>query len=219
MIHTKDRIRQPNWQWETKLLIDVDLQLFGEGGDGGATGSAGADGAGDAAQNTPVKREGQNGRNLNPLANTKYGIQPDEGKRDDTSDGEPTREEWESLKKGRFASYYGEDVSNTIRDRLKNSKTDNETLGKLKPVLESLSQKYGVDASDIDGLMAAYTDDDSLYEEEALEKGVSVATLKSLKKMDRASKEEQAKQQAAEAEQFVQQHMAGLEQQAEALRQ
>ena len=65
-------------------------------------------------------------------------------------------------------------------------------------MLDRLSAQYGVDAGDIDGLMAAYKDDDSLYEEEALEKGISVATLKSLRKMDTATKEQKAKAEAEE---------------------
>lgn len=76
MYHT-DRIRQPNWQMDTMETLDVNLQLFAEGGAGSAAGAAGGSEAGDAAA-SPDGREDQNGRNWS----------------DASSDGEPTRDEW-----------------------------------------------------------------------------------------------------------------------------
>ena len=48
-----------------------------------------------------------------------------------------------------------------------------------------LSKKYGVDASDIDALNKAIQEDDSYYEEEAMEKGISVQQLKEIRRMER----------------------------------
>ena len=212
------RTRQPNWQMVSNVIDEIDLQLFADGGAGGAAGAAGGnsgDSAGQAPQSAGDNR--QNGRKPNPLANTKYGRQQDQAQSAASSDGEPSREEWENLKKGRFAKLYGEDVSNTVRDRLKNSKASDDKLSKLAPILEGMSKKYGVDVNDVDGLMAAYNDDDSLYEEEALEKGISVQTLKSLKKLERGNAEAQAKAEAEQQQAMFAQHLQMLEGQAQEL--
>lgn len=215
------RIRPPYGQMVSNGFIsDVDLQLFAEGGAGAGAGAAGGDGAGNTAQGSPAQgRDRNDGRRANPLEGMRYGVQPQRPGSAANSGGEPSREEWESLKKGRFAKFYGEDVSSTVRDRLKNSRNDAETLTKLKPMLEGMAKKYGVSATNVDGLMAAYTDDDSLYEQEALERGVSVATLKSLKKMEQSTKDQQAQLQRQQQQQAAAQHLMRLEQQAAQLRQ
>ena len=48
-----------------------------------------------------------------------------------------------------------------------------------------LSKKYGVDGSDLKKLASAIEEDDSYYEEEALNRGLSVEQLKSMKKLER----------------------------------
>ena len=52
-----------------------------------------------------------------------------------------------------------------------------------------LAKKYGVDAADIKALNQAIEEDDSYYEEEALEKGVTVQQLKEIRKMERENSE------------------------------
>lgn len=68
-----------------------------------------------------------------------------------------------------------------------------------------LARKYGIsDASDIKALNKAIEEDDSYYEDEALEKGITVEQLKSIRKMERENAElkrqmsERANQEQAE---------------------
>lgn len=204
---------------ENLLKLVVDLQLFAEGAGTGA--GDGSDGQDNNQQGTPEPQlTHKHGRRQNPLADVKYGVQPEaaeqpaaeeEASQDDADTGaEPTREEWEAMKKGKFAKFYGEDVSSTVKDRLKNSKQSEEQMRKLAPVLEGLSKKYGKDVTDIDGLIAAYNDDDSLYEEEAMEKGLSVSTLKSIKQLERANAQMKAQQEADAQQMLFDQHIAKL---------
>jgi hypothetical protein len=74
-------------------------------------------------------------------------------------------------------------VQNIVRNRLKDSKEAADRYNALLPTLETLAAKYGVKATDIEALNKAIEDDDSYFEEEALEKGVTVEQLKEYRKM------------------------------------
>ena len=163
--------------------MKLNLQLFAEGagGDGG-TGSEGATGA------TVTAAGSQNKGVKNPLANVKYGIQAEDASHSpDVSI--PTTEDrnakFEELIKGEYKDLYDARIQDTIQKRLKSSKETVDKYNALTPTLEMLAKKYGVDASDITALNKAIEEDDSYYEEEALEKGMTVQQLKEVKKMER----------------------------------
>lgn len=163
--------------------MKLNLQLFAEGagGDGG-TGSEGATGA------TVTAAVSQNKGAKNPLADVKYGIQAEEAS-PVPEVIKPTTEDrnakFEELIKGEFKDLYDARIQDTIQKRLKSAKETVDKYTALTPTLEMLAKKYGVDASDIQALNKAIEEDDSYYEEEALEKGMTVQQLKEVKKMER----------------------------------
>ena len=170
---------------ENKILFPMllDLQLFAEGtgGDGG-TGAEGATGATVAAavpQTKGVK---------NPLADVKYGIQPTE-EVTPAAEVNPTPTEDRNAKYEAFIKEHKDlddaRIQNIVQKRLKGSKETVEKYEALAPTLEILAKKYGVDASDVKALSKAIEEDDSYFEEEALEKGLTVTQLKEIKKMER----------------------------------
>lgn len=191
----------------------------GDGGAGGGMG-AGAAATGDTgvtqAAAVPDRRSKRN-----PLAHVAYGKQPDAAgmqqesvQQDDAAQTAETAPNEQSEK-----VYTNADVQRIVQQRLKNSKEAEDKLGKLAPILESVAKKYGKDPSDIDGLIAAYNDDDSLYEEEAEKRGISVDALKTIKSLERERDRAQAiNQQNAEQMRF-QQHISMLTQQAEQAKQ
>ena len=169
----------------------LDLQLFAEGGDGG-TGAEGATGASATAavsQNKGVKS--------NPLADVVYGKQPTSQPIEETSPAakvveEPTEDrnaKFEALLKGEYKDLYDARVQDTVQKRLKGSKETVDKYNELAPTLETLAKKYGVDPSDIKALNKAIEDDDSYYEAEALEKGLTVEQLKEVRKMEKENAE------------------------------
>ena len=175
---------------KTKLFpMILNLQLFAEGaggGDGG-TGSEGAKGATATAAMSQTKGD------KNPLANVKYGIQPTE-EATPAAEVNPTPTEdrnakFEALIKGEYKDLYDARMQDTIQKRLKGSKETVEKYEALAPTLEILAKKYGVDASDIKALNKAIEEDDSYFEEEALEKGITVEQLKEIRKMERENAE------------------------------
>ena len=156
------------------------LQLFAEGaGDGGTAEGQGAT-AGVASQQKAVS---------NPLANVKYGIQEDAAPvakvQEETTAVVDRNAEFEKLIKGEYKDLYDARMQDTIQKRLKSSKETVDKYNALTPTLEMLAKKYGVDAGDIESLNKAIQEDDSYYEEEALEKGITVQQLKEIRKMER----------------------------------
>lgn len=159
--------------------LSINLQLFAEGGDGGtgANGESGVSAGVPSLQTTGDK---------SPLANVRYGKQ-DAQTADVRSadDGVDRNAQFEALIKGEYKDLYDAKVQDTIQKRLKSSKETVDKYNSLSPTLELLGRKYGVDANDIEALNKAIEEDDAYYEDEALEKGVTVEQLKAIKKMER----------------------------------
>ena len=159
----------------------LSLQVFAEGaGDGGT-----AEGQGVTAEAASQQTKGVK----NPLADVKYGIQEDVAPAAEVQTEATTapdrNAEFEKLIKGEYKDLYDAKVQDTIQKRLKGSKETVDKYNALSPTLELLAKKYGVDAADIEGLNKAIEEDNSFYEDEALEKGMTVQQLKEVKKMER----------------------------------
>ena len=189
----------------------LNLQLFAEGA--GGTGAGAGDGG--TAQGQGVTAAAAlpqtKGAKSNPLASVKYGIQEDAAPAAEvqkTTEAQPDlNAEFEKLIKGQYKEQYDARVQDTIQKRLKGSKETVDKYNALSPTLELLAKKYGVDAADIEALNKAIQDDDSYFEEEALEKGMSVQQLKEFKKMERDNaelrKQMQDQQQKQNADKLV----------------
>ena len=173
--------------------FEYDLQLFAEGGAASAGGPAGgADAGGQTTAEAPLaKAKNKSGTDLRAV---KYGKQvesePEGQQQDPVTTGQAISQEdraaaFENLIKGQYKDLYDQRVQDTIQKRFKNVKANEDRLTALSPILEMLGQKYGVDAQDADALAKAIQDDDSYYEEEAMQKGVTVEQLKTFKRMER----------------------------------
>ena len=164
------------------LIPMLNLQLFAEGagGTGAGTGDGGtAEGPGVTAPVAGVQKGVKN-----PLADVKYGIQEESAPVAEVN--QPDRNaKFEELIKGEYKDLYDAKMQDTIQKRLKSSKETVDKYNALAPTLELMASKYGVDASDIDALTKAIEEDDSYYEQEAMEKGMTVKQLKEVKKMER----------------------------------
>ena len=151
------------------FLMTLNLQLFAEGGSGdggtGSEGTTGATGTAAVSQTSITDADGVTATNIDREA------------------------EFEKLIKGEYKDLYDARMQDTIKNRLKGQKETVERYEALAPTLETLAKKYGVDASDIEALNKAIEEDDTYYEEEALEKGVTVEQLKQIKKMEKENAE------------------------------
>lgn len=160
-----------------------DIQLFAEGGgDGGGTGAAGTTGVGaaDAGQQAST-----------PLASIKYGKQGEGNAPAETGDSpeQARARQFKALIKGEYKDLYDAEVADVVRRRFKATEDKVSRYDALSPTIDLLCRKYGVDAGDIDGLGKAIEDDDSFFEEEAMQRGMSVQQLKEVRKMERENAE------------------------------
>lgn len=174
------------------LFLTLNLQLFAEGGaaagDGGtAAGETGVSAAAAVQQKMGAK---------NPLASVVYGKQEGAQVADAQQAQQPEAQppvdrnaEFDKLINGEYKDLYNARVQDTIQKRLKSTKETVDKYEALQPVLSMLGDKYGVDATNVESLMKALSDDDSFFEEEALERGISVEQLKQIKRMERENEE------------------------------
>ena len=207
-----------------KFLLN--LKLFDGDGAAAGAGAAGATGEGTVV-NAPDDGAPVNPKRLksNPLADVRYGVQPEDMPKSDASAQqaqaqEPSiDEEWKQLREGKFKEQYGRDVQDAIQKRFKNQKANDELMGKVQPALDALIKMRGLKEGDYDALVSNIMDDDSLYEDEAMQRGVSVETLKEIKKLEADNERYRQQQQQSMEQQMFSQHLNMLGQQAEQLRQ
>lgn len=190
-----------------QLFLTLNLQLFGEGaGESGDSGTGEQEATGENAIAAVSQSKGEN----NPEGQTL------------TAEGQATppdrNAEFEKLIKGEYKDLYDARIKDTVQKRLKSTKETVEKYNALAPTLEMLSKKYGVDASDIEALNKAIEDDDAYYEEEALQKGVSVEQLKTIHKMERENAELKRQMQEQEVRENANKIYSKWLEQAEALK-
>lgn len=199
------------------------LSLFDDGAAGAAAGAAtagdGATGVNEGAAvpvnpNRRAKRE-------NPLANVVYG-KPAPGTQQESAGQSPAAEgheeapdlekEWAELKKGKFKDFYGRDVQSTVQERFKANKATEDKLSQLQ---SKLAMRYNVADDDFEGVMAALDGDNHAFEQEAIERGMSVDALKQLKELEafKAHQDKVTEQQRQQDE--FQRHLQTLVQQSE----
>ena len=174
-------------------IIMLDLQLFADGGGAGDGGTAGGGEGVTGAAALPQTK----GAKSNPLADVKYGIQDEvpaaEVQKEDGSAQQlarPDREaEFEKLIKGEYKDLYDKRMSDTVQKRLAKTKDTVDRYNALQPTLEMLASKYGVGVEDLEALNKAIQEDPSYYEDEAMERGLTVEQLKEIKKMERENAE------------------------------
>ena len=222
-------------------MLDLNLQLFADGGDGGAGAgglSAGAPTTG--SENTGVKedaadliRDYRQKRNQGKYGSkqavakappTTTAAQPQEAQRvanaeaqtqQPAPDPEDRQAKFQALKDGEFKPEFDAWAQETIQQRLRSAKDAEATLEKLKPAIEALAQKHGLEATDLDGLVKTITDDDALYEEEALQRGIPIEALKEMKALQRDSQEYQRIKEEQIQRRMMDEHFRKVVQQAE----
>lgn len=117
-------------------------------------------------------------------------------------------ESWDSLIKGKFKDDYKKSVKAAIDKRFKNQRDLQSQIDMIDPMVKALAQRYGVannqDGSiPIDALISKVMDDDSMYESEAFQRGMTVQDLKQLKTLERENAQLRMQQtRSAEAQEW-----------------
>ena len=181
----------------------LNLQLFAEVA-GGAAGTAGDGGTAQGQGVTGAAAMPQKGATA-PAAEvqTTTVAQPD------------LNAEFEELIKGKYKAQYDARMQDTIQKRLKSTKETVDKFNALTPTLETLAKKHGVDANDIAALNKAIEEDDSYFEQDALEMGMTVEQYKEFRNMKRENAELRKQMQEQENQKKANQLYASWMNQAE----
>lgn len=194
-----------------ELLLN--LQAFDDGASAGTS-----SGEGTAAENTQGVAAPQKGRKGNALQNVVYGKQdesddysyegtnlPGAERTVTTRESEEKSVQFENMIKGDYKDEFNQRVQRIVQGRIGDTKVMQEQNARIQPIIEMMSQRYGVDANDIDALTKAIQEDDSLYQDEAAKRGMSVEQYKEYrritsenKSMKRALQQQEAQQKGEE---------------------
>ncbi|MBO7253081.1 MAG: hypothetical protein J6V25_10710 [Oscillospiraceae bacterium] len=201
------------------FIFPMNLQLFAEGG--AAAGEGGAEGTG---ATTPAAGVTTKGAQSNPLAAVKYGKQESapaaEVQTEPAADPQPDVDihaEFEKMIKGDYKEAYDKRVQDTVQKRLKGAKETEERLTAMNPLLDILSARYGVEASDTAALIKALEADDSFFEQAAMEQNMDTKQYRQMMLLQRENarlKNQNAEQ--AKQEQLNRQYAVWEQQAAEA---
>jgi hypothetical protein len=202
-----------------KLLLN--LQLFGEGGDGGDGGSTSSIGE------NSVDNSGENDVPAFIPEKAKKYYQKAMQKNAPASDKTPNTKESNTTEKLSYADLiksedYKEEhkayMDKTIGDRLKKYKGIEENLDKHKALLDVVAGKYGVNPDDenyLEVLQQKIDEDDSYYENYAVEHDMSTEEARRIVTMERKVARAEAEKERQAKEEQMRQHIMLLRQNAE----
>lgn len=115
--------------------------------------------------------------------------------------------DFEALIKGKYKAQYDARFQQGINARHKDYMQNKQQLESLNPMLDMLKEKYGV--SDVGELQKAIMNDDSYYEQEAVDRGMTVEQLKYMKQMERENKAYKEREQETIKEQMQREKIEG----------
>ena len=216
----------------------LNLQLFAGEGDGGGEGAAtGANEAVDAGQQRlrelgvpedKIRRRANRSAAKMPQGAPKAAPQAQQQPESEQAAAadhpteeqkteQPARMSWEEIMAD---PEYNKQMQATVQSRLRTAKGAEENLAKITPALELLARKHNLDPAkmDYDALAKAISNDESYYEDKALEMGVDIETAKKIDQAERDTAREQRQQEQTLEQQRIQQHIVKLQQQGEAMK-
>ena len=201
-------------------LLEIDLKLF-DGTAGGASEGAGAEGATAEVDSGLPKadRSGSSRRNKSgEFDNVVFGKQDDDSASatstpaaEGTGEGNTTTETsiispeerkkaFEDLINGEYKDLYTEKFQKALNQRLKKVNGMEESLNAQKPIMDMLSQRYGITDGDAAKLLEAIESDNAYWEEVAEEQGLTVEQYKAVQKLERENAEFRRMQQMQQGE-------------------
>ena len=185
----------------------INLQLFAEGGAGASTGAgvAGSNAGGavtGVAGDSPVSQEGGD------LSGVVYGksdmalTQPNNVNSPNDISQEDRQKAFDNMikKGGEYAEAFNKRTQDIINKRFKETKGLEEKLASQNSIMQTLATKYGVEASDIDGLTKALESDTSMWEEAAFKEGLTVEQYRNKLALEQENARLKAAQEQREAD-------------------
>lgn len=196
----------------------------GGAGTGGAAPAAGGDGGMTAGQDAAPMQDvphlqPQRKPKENPLAGVQYGRQPSVAQEAAAKEQPAQKASFDDMIKGEYKQDFEKRVQSIVADRLKGRDADRQKAEQMAPILEALAQKYGKDATDLQGIVQAVQGDNSLFEDEANRMGVPVDVFRNMKTLEAENQRMKAAQQKSAEERALHDHFQKIATQAEEMKQ
>ena len=97
---------------------------------------------------------------------------PQSGQQKSTTEGTSDDDDYAKFRE-KYKDRIGEDIQSAIQKRFKNQESAKKDYNDLVDGLSPLFYRYGIDSTDVKGLLDALSNDDSLYEDMAYDKGMT----------------------------------------------
>ena len=193
----------------------------GGAGVGGAAGGEGgmAQGQDAASMQDMPHLQPQRKPKENPLAGVQYGKQPNTTQQEQAQQQTSQKASFDDMIKGEYKQDFEKRVQSIVADRLKGRDADRQKAEQMQPILAALAQKYGKEASDLNGIAQAVQGDNSLFEDEANRMGVPVDVFRNMKTLEAENQRMKAEQQRSAEERALNDHFRKLATQAEEMKQ
>ena len=175
----------------------LNIQFFGDGAGTGASAGVGSEGSGAETGSIDLASQGS--------ANNGDNVDVTEPQGETAKTPQQRQEDFEALIRGEYREEFQKRTQRIIDKRFKQQGELENTLKSHDELLTVLAQKYGVDSRDAKAIMDAINKDDSFYEQEALDKGLSVKQLKEIKQLERDNASPRKAQEEAESKRHTDQ--------------
>lgn len=216
------------------ILLQANLRLFD--GDGG--GSAAAPAAASTAVTEPAAAEtkskpgsSRRAKSGDAQSTVVYGKMPEQaietapadaaapaaGKQAQINPEEDRKSKFHALIKGEYKDLFTQETQSIIDRRFRETKTLESQLSQYQPILETLSQRYGVADGDPTKIAAAIENDNAYWQTEAEQHGMSIDQFKQMRQLERQNASLLHAQQMAEQEQKTRSQVELWSQEAERL--
>ena len=210
--------------------IKLNLQLFGEGGDGGDGGSSSASigeneggnsGEMDIPALVPERARKNYQKALEKTSGSTTGATTKSSDNTQATDVNGTTDKLsyaDLIKSDDYKEEHKAYMDKTISERLKKYKGIEDDNAKYKGILETVATKYGVNSGDanfLEVLSQKIDEDDSYYENYAMEHDISTDEARRIVTMERKAARFDAQQREAEQQERARQQILVLRQNAE----
>ena len=175
----------------------LNIQFFGDGAGTGSSAGVGSEGSGAETGSIDLASQGS--------ANNGDNVDVTEPQGETAKTPQQRQEDFEALIRGEYREEFQKRTQRIIDKRFKQQGELENTLKSHDELLTVLAQKYGVDSRDAKAIMDAINKDDSFYEQEALDKGLSVKQLKEIKQLERDNASLRKAQEEAESKRHTDQ--------------
>lgn len=187
-------------------LLTIDLSMFGEGGAAPAGGEGGAPAAAEAPAAAPEVRYGKQPDATEQTAQPQQAQNPQQDK----------AKAFKDLIKGEYKAEYTEATQQLINRRFRDT---DAKIQAQQPIIDTLSQRYGITDGDMGKLLAAIEGDTAYWQEAADNAGMTVEQYQKFRKLDMQNRRLQSIQEEQQRQFLANRQYAQWEQEAETVKQ